>query len=82
MRRLILTLGQRDARQLLMKKYLLRPVVAAAALTSAMLTSGCIQVRAPDKPIEINLNVNIRQEVIVRLEKDVQDLITKNPGVF
>jgi len=55
---------------------ILPPFIAAVAL------GGCVQVRAPDKPIEINLNVNIRQEVIVRLEKDVQDLIQKNPGVF
>ena len=47
----------------------------------AILT-GCVQLKAPDKPIEINLNVNIRQEIVVRLEKDVQDLIKKNPGVF
>ena len=46
------------------------------------LLAGCVQLKAPDKPIEINLNVNIRQEVVVRLEKDVQDLIKKNPGVF
>lgn len=49
---------------------------------AACLTAGCVQLKAPDKPIEINLNVNIRQEVVVRLEKDVQDLIKKNPGVF
>lgn len=60
-----------------MSRYLLLPAVAAGALTA-----GCVQVRAPDKPIEINLNVNIRQEVIVRLEKDVEDLVKKNPGVF
>ena len=47
-----------------------------------VLLAGCVQLKAPDKPIEINLNVNIRQEVVVRLEKDVQDLIKKNPGVF
>ena len=52
-----------------------------AAVTIPMLP-GCVQVAAPDKPIEINLNVNIKQEVVVRLEKDVQDLIRKNPGVF
>lgn len=46
------------------------------------LAAGCVQVRAPDKPIEINLNVNIKQEVTVRLEKDVQDLVQRNPGVF
>ena len=44
--------------------------------------TGCVQVAAPDKPIEINLNINIRQEVVVRLQEDVRDLIKKNPGVF
>ena len=47
-----------------------------------LLTAGCVQVAAPDKPIEINLNINIRQEVVVRLQEDVRDLIQKNPGVF
>ena len=45
-------------------------------------TAGCVQVSAPEKPIEINLNINIRQEVVVRLQEDVRDLIQKNPGVF
>jgi hypothetical protein len=41
-----------------------------------------VKIQAPDKPIEINLNVNVRQEVIVKLEKDVQELLKNNPGVF
>lgn len=45
-------------------------------------TGGCVQVSAPEKPIEINLNINIRQEVVVRLQQDVRELIQKNPGVF
>lgn len=52
------------------------------ALAALPLLAGCVQLRAPDKPIEINLNVNIKQEVVVKLEKDVRDLIAKNPGVF
>lgn len=44
--------------------------------------SGCINIKAPDKPIEINLNVNIKQEVVVKLQKDAQDLITSNPELF
>lgn len=47
-----------------------------------LLLAGCIQVTAPDKPIEINLNINIRQEVMVKLEKDVETLITDNPELF
>ncbi|CAN5314170.1 hypothetical protein BH09PSE3_BH09PSE3_24310 [soil metagenome] len=43
---------------------------------------GCINIKAPDKPIEINLNVNIKQEVVVKLQKDAQDLITSNPELF
>jgi hypothetical protein len=44
--------------------------------------SGCITLKAPDKPIEINLNVKVQQEVIVRLQKDAQDLISNNPELF
>jgi len=46
------------------------------------LLAGCIQVKAPDKPIEINLNVNIRQEVVVSLRDDVKNLDKQYPGVF
>lgn len=43
---------------------------------------GCVQVSAPERPIEINLNINIRQEVVVRLQQDVRDLIERQQGVF
>lgn len=43
---------------------------------------GCISVKTPEKPIEINLNVNIRQEVLVRLQQDVEQLIQANPDAF
>ena len=51
-------------------------------MTTGMALAGCINVKAPDKPIEINLNINVRQEVVVRLQQDVKDLVDKNPGVF
>jgi hypothetical protein len=54
----------------------------ALAVPAMLLVSGCISVKAPDKPIEINLNVNIKQEVVVRLQKDASDLITSNPELF
>ena len=56
-----------------------KPLLAASL---AGMLGGCVQVSAPDKPIEINLNINIRQEVVVRLQQDVRDLIQENPGVF
>ena len=77
MNRAILTRVRPGARLAFMKG--LKP---AAALVLIGSLSGCVQVAAPDKPIEINLNINIRQEVVVRLQEDVRDLIKKNPGVF
>jgi hypothetical protein len=53
----------------------------AVALLSVPLSS-CITVRPPDKPIEINLNVDISQEVLVRMQQDVQQLINQNPEAF
>jgi hypothetical protein len=53
-----------------------------AMMGAATLLGGCIQVRAPDKPIEINLNVNVKQEVVVRLQKDASDFISSNPELF
>ena len=55
--------------------------VAAAALAALPLAS-CISVKTPEKPIEINLNVTIRQEVLVRLQRDVEQLINQNPQAF
>jgi hypothetical protein len=55
--------------------------LAGAALVALPLAS-CISVKTPEKPIEINLNVTIRQEVIVRLQRDVDQLINQNPQAF
>ena len=55
---------------------------AAAALALLPLAASCVTVRPPDKPIEINLNVAIRQEVLVRMQRDVEQLINQNPEAF
>ena len=59
-----------------------RSLRLVAATAMAMPLASCITVKAPDKPIEINLNVDIRQEVLVRLQQDVQQLIQQNPEAF
>lgn len=41
-----------------------------------------VRIAAPTEPITINLNVKIDQEVRVRLDKEVEDLITSNPDLF
>jgi len=51
-------------------------VMALGALT------GCISITAPDKPIIIELNINIKQEVVYRLSADAANTIDKNPEIF
>lgn len=48
--------------------------------TSAL--SGCVQVAAPDKPIVINLNIAIRQEVLYRLDQSSKKVIEENAEIF
>ena len=54
----------------------------AAGIAIAVPLAGCVTVKAPDKPIDVNLNVNISQQVTVRLQQDVQQMIQKNPQAF
>ena len=55
---------------------------ALLTLAASAALAGCVTVKAPDKPIEINLNVNIRQEVIYTLKADAESLVTDNPELF
>jgi hypothetical protein len=55
----------------------------AAGLCLAALLGACspvIRVQAPDKPIEINLNVRVEQDVKVQVDRELQKVVGKNPA--
>jgi hypothetical protein len=54
----------------------------AAALLASLAIAGCVTVNAPSEPIVIELNVNIRQEVIYRLAEDAGNTIEENADIF
>ena len=54
----------------------------ALGVAALLPLGGCISVKTPEKPIEINLNVDIKQEVAVKLQRDVDALIKSNPEAF
>ena len=62
-------------------KALASALVAAVAMGAAACTPT-VRIEASDKPITINLNVKIDQEVRYRLDKDLEDAIAKNPDLF
>jgi hypothetical protein len=59
-----------------------RVTVLAMLLGGAVALSACVSVNAPDKPIVIELNINIKQEVVYRLSADAASTIEENPDVF
>ena len=52
------------------------------AMAMAVATTGCVNVSAPNKPIEINLNITITQDVVLKLDGQAKSLIQQNPGIF
>ena len=59
-----------------------RANAVALVLGGATLMSGCVSVNAPDKAIVIELNINIKQEVVYRLAADAKGTIESNPDAF
>jgi hypothetical protein len=55
-------------------------VFLAAALLSAC--QPTVKVEAPDKPIVINLNVKIEQEVRIKVEKEAEQLLEQRDDLF
>ncbi len=58
---------------------------STAVLAIAVLVSSCtptVRLEVPDKPIVINLNVKIEQEVRIKLEKGVEEVVENNPDIF
>jgi hypothetical protein len=51
-------------------------------LVTCMGLAGCVTLEAPDKPIEINLNINIKQEVVYRLDGEAKNLIKQEADIF
>lgn len=60
----------------------MRTMTILSAMATTLGTAGCINVTAPDKPIQINLNINVTQEVVYRLDSEAKTLIQQNPGIF
>ena len=58
--------------------------ILSLIVISAML-GGCsptVKVEAPDKPITINLNVKIEHEIRIKVDRELDELITQKKELF
>lgn len=63
-----------------MTKAMTRPTMLG--LLTMVLLAGCVQIDTPDKPIVINLNITIKQEIAVKLDGSAKELIEENAEIF
>ena len=57
-------------------------ILAIGAVAASAACTPTVRLEAPREPITINLNVKIDQEVRVKLDKEVDELIESNPDLF
>jgi hypothetical protein len=58
---------------------------ASLAIVALLLAAGCtpkVQLEAPKEPIVINMNIKIEHEVRVRVDKDLDELISDEKDIF
>jgi hypothetical protein len=61
------------------------PLVVTASAIAGLFLGACeptVKVEAPDKPIVINLNVKIEQDVRIHVEQDAQNLLQNRSDLF
>lgn len=60
-------------------------LAVALLVAAATLTVGCsptVKVQASDEPITINLNVKIEHEIRVKVDKELDDILSDDSGLF
>ena len=60
-------------------------VKTAMCCTVLMLLAACqptVQVKAPEEPITINLNVKIEHEIRVKVDKELDELFSDDSELF
>lgn len=63
----------------------MRPRHLLATPLLGLLVAACtptVQLAVPDEPININLNVKIQHEIYVKVDKELDDIIDKDSGLF
>lgn len=63
-------------------KAVMKRMITIIGLAATGATTACVTIKAPDKPIVINLNISVTQEVVYRLDGQAKNLIQSNPGIF
>lgn len=66
-------------------KHLRHLLTTVSAITMVTLLSACapkVEVAVPNEPITINLNVKIEHEILIKVDREIDDLLLENSDLF
>jgi len=65
-----------------MRKAAIMILVCTAYGAGLLACTPTVKVEVPDKPITINLNVKIEHEIRIKVEKDLDHVLSEDSGLF
>lgn len=67
----------------MLNEKIIRLAACAPFMAAALAACTTVTLKGDEnEPIVVNLNVKIDQEVRVKLDREIQDLIAENPDIF
>jgi hypothetical protein len=65
-----------------MRKYICTPLMLVVLLSLLAACNPTVKIEAPDKPITINMNIKIEHEISIKVEKELEDVLSEDSGLF
>lgn len=63
-------------------KHIFPPIALIIALAGVSGCSPRVEVAVPSEPITINLNVKIEHEILVKVDREIDELLSENSDLF
>lgn len=66
-------------------KHLRHLLTSISTIILVTLLSACapkVEVAVPNEPITINLNVKIEHEILIKVDREIDDLLLENSDLF
>lgn len=60
----------------------LKLLILAFLCFTTMSCSPTVSLKSPDKPFEINMNVKIDHQISVKVDKQIDEMMKNNKGIF
>ena len=57
-------------------------LIGVFAITSITACTPSVQVALPNEPININLNVKIQHEILIKIDKQLDNMFSSSSGLF